>query len=192
MILNGISTPFAPIELALTQYADLLARIESLFGEIQSRHASAMKCGLGCHSCCKPKLTIGPLEAEKIRRGLAGDAERLASLRALEAADPFKGKRCTFLTAEGGCGIYELRPLVCRSHGVPLQFKDLDAGSRDDAPRLRDVCGLNFVGQDIGRLESKDVMNLDTLNTLLALLTQRAYGKKFERVNLKVSAVLPG
>jgi Fe-S-cluster containining protein len=175
---------------ALSQYTDLLTRVDHLFGEIRSRHSGAIKCALGCHSCCKPALTVGPLEAAAIREGLAGDHSRAAELRALEATNPHRGKRCSFLRADGGCGIYELRPLVCRSHGVPLQFKDPDAGGREEAARLRDVCGLNFVGEDIGRLPAADVMNLDTLNTLLALLTQRAFGKKMERVELKVSAIL--
>lgn len=178
------------IQSALGQYYALLTRIESLFAEIQSRHASVMRCKLSCHSCCKPELTVGPLEAENIRHALSTDAARLESLLELEKQLPHKGKRCSFLTAEGGCGIYELRPLVCRSHGVPLQFKD--PSTRDnEAPRLRDVCSLNFEGVDIGRLDSRDVMNLDTLNTLLALLTQMAFGKDGKRVPLKASALCP-
>lgn len=172
----------------LTRYAELQRRVDEKFSEIQGRYSDQFRCRAGCHSCCKPGLTINPMEAEAIRRYLGERPELAARLRELEAANPFKGKRCPFLGADGACGIYEARPLVCRSHGAPLQYKEERGG--DDALRLRDVCGLNFTGSSIGDLPADAVMNLDTLNTLLALLAQQAYGKKQDRVELRISKLL--
>lgn len=169
---------------ALAQYRALLEKVDRLFSEIQSRHPGELNCRLGCHSCCKPGLTVNALEAENIRQGLSLDlAEKM---RALEAADAFQGLRCAFLEADGACGIYHLRPLVCRSHGLPIQFKDL---GEDVEAVFRDVCYLNFRDQDISTLPDQDVLNLDTLNTILAMLNRMGGGGE-QRTELTSSGIL--
>lgn len=171
---------------ALAHLAGLSQRVDEKFAEIHSRYPQAFRCAEGCHSCCKPGLTVSRLEAARIQEGLATDPARSAALLATEAADPFQGKRCSFLQAGGGCGIYELRPLVCRSHGAPLQFASPDGSEM----RLRDVCPLNFTGEDLATLPADAILNLDTLNTLLAVLNKQAFGKDRTRVALKPSALL--
>jgi Fe-S-cluster containining protein len=109
-------------------------------------------------------------------------------MRALEASDAFQGLRCAFLEADGACGIYGLRPLVCRSHGLPLQFKDFGEVEGDEAV-FRDVCYLNFRNQDISNLPDQDVLNLDTLNTILAMLNRMANGGE-KRSELTISGIL--
>ena len=171
---------------ALAQYRALLEKVDRLFADIQNRHPGEFSCRLGCHSCCKPNLTVNALEAENIRQGISPAlAEKM---RALEATDAFHGLRCTFLEADGACGIYGLRPLVCRSHGLPLQFKDLGEAEGEEAV-FRDVCYLNFRDQDISQLPDQDVLNLDTLNTILAMLNRMAGGGE-KRTDLTISGIL--
>lgn len=171
---------------ALAQYRALLEKVDRLSSQIQGRHPGEFSCRLGCHSCCKPGLTVNPLEAENIRQAIG--PQLAEKLRALEAADAYQGLRCSFLEAEGGCGIYPVRPLVCRSHGLPLQFKDLGEAEGEEAI-FRDVCYLNFRHQDISRLSDQDVLNLDTLNTILALLNRMGGGGE-RRTELTLSGVL--
>ncbi|RYZ95081.1 MAG: YkgJ family cysteine cluster protein [Proteobacteria bacterium] len=175
-------------EEVISRYGELQARVDEKFAEIHARYPAAFRCREGCHSCCKPNLTVNRLEAASIALFLRDRPELIASLRELAAANPFRAKRCSFLNAAGACGIYEARPLVCRSHGAPIQFKE---GGGEDAMRLRDVCGLNFTGLDIGALPADAVFNLDTLNTLLALLSSQAYGKDVSRVPLSLNGILP-
>lgn len=170
---------------ALTQYRALLAKVDTLFAEIRGRHPGDFSCRLGCHSCCKPGLTVNSLEAENIRQGLSPAlAEKM---RLLEATDAYQGLRCAFLESDGACGIYSLRPLVCRSHGLPLQFKDF--GEADGEAIFRDVCYLNFQNHEIADLPDQDVLNLDTLNTILAMLN-RLHGGGELRHELTVSGIL--
>lgn len=126
---------------------------------------------------------MNALEAEWLKLQLQNYSEdKKDSLRKNEEANPFSGKRCLFLQKEGSCGIYELRPLVCRSHGAPLQWKEGEN-------TYRDVCPLNFTGENIGELSPNDVMNLDTINALLSLLLQQSkLGEK--RTELKPSTFL--
>jgi Fe-S-cluster containining protein len=173
----------------LARYRDLSSRVDEKFAEIVSRYPADFRCGAGCHSCCKPGLSVGPLEAAAVREFLAARPEVAEAALAVEEADPFRGKRCSFLAAGGRCGIYEARPLVCRSHGAPLQYKE-SAG--EDAPRLRDVCPLNFTAEGISGLPADAVLNLDTINTLLAVLSRQAFGKDATRTALAPLAILGG
>lgn len=171
---------------ALAQYRALLEKVDQLSADIQSRHPGEFSCRLGCHSCCKPGLTVNALEAENIRQAIS--PELAAKMRALEAADAFRGLRCSFLESDGACGIYAFRPLVCRSHGLPLQFKDLGEAEGEEAV-FRDVCYLNFPRLDISTLPDQDVLNLDTLNTILAMLNRLGGGGE-KRFELTVSGIL--
>jgi Fe-S-cluster containining protein len=93
----------------------------------------------------------------------------------LKRQNPHQGLRCSLLTADGACSVYEGRPIVCRSHGAPLKLKDKGVDRRD-------VCPLNFSG-DISSLSGEDLLNLDLLNTLLSLITQQ-FGASEERIPL--------
>jgi Fe-S-cluster containining protein len=165
-------------ETAIAHYLELRAKLDAKFADIQKKHSHAFQCKLGCHECCKPNLTVNPLEAEVLRRHLKNHPKEHES---------FGENRCVFLDKQGSCSVYEARPLVCRSHGAPLQFRDPESKKIDEAMRYRDVCPLNFKGEDIAKLSPEDVLNLDTVNTLLALLSTQAYGKEKaqERVSLK-------
>lgn len=173
------------------QYRELLRRLDEKFAEIQARYGSEFACRLGCHSCCKPGLTVGALEAQALKLWFEAHPEAAEAARRLEAANPHKGKRCALLDEHGACVAYEARPLVCRSHGAPLQFKDPEGRGKDDEQlRLRDVCPLNFKSVELSSLPPDSVLNLDTLNTLLALLTRLAHPGNEARTPLRIGSIL--
>lgn len=174
--------------MSLEQYRDLRGRVDDKFREIVALYPADFSCRLGCHSCCKPSLTVNALEREELRTHLEARPALVTELRELEAANPHKGKRCSFLRADGACAVYEVRPLVCRSHGAPLQFRPLD--SKDENLRNRDVCPLNFTARGISELPATSVINLDTINVLLALLVQRSFPGDQSRTPLRVNALL--
>ena len=163
---------------ALANYHQLLAKVDEKFTEIRARHVSDFQCAKGCHSCCKTGLSVGTLEAFAIEEWISGRPEIKAKIDALAHANPHKGKRCKLLDNDGACTIYAARPIVCRSHGAPLKFREKEA-------ELRDVCPLNF-GGDVSSLQGENVINLDMLNTLLVLIGQQ-FGAGEERVSLETS-----
>ncbi|HEU4734119.1 MAG TPA: YkgJ family cysteine cluster protein [Kofleriaceae bacterium] len=92
-----------------------------------------MQCGTGCSDCCHVRLTITGVEAEAIRvyaAGLPGPARRNLA----EFGPP---DRCAALDPGGRCKIYDARPLVCRSHGVPIRL------GRGSLPVVQ-ACHRNF------------------------------------------------
>lgn len=174
------------------QYRELLRRVEEKFEEIRALYPAQFACRLGCHSCCRPGLTVSALEAESLRAFFLANPGVEAEARRVAALDPHQGKRCALLDEQGACVVYEARPLVCRSHGAPLQFRPLADGKKDSESQLRqrDVCPLNFTGLEIAQLPADAVLNLDTINTLLALLTRMAFPGDESRTPLRLEALL--
>ncbi len=59
-------------------------------------------------------------------------------------------KRCAFLARSGECTIYGARPLICRTHGLPLAYRvyEYDLHGRETNPDTAEYidlwCDLNF------------------------------------------------
>lgn len=123
------------------------------------RHAARLECRRGCHECCVDELTVFEVEAERIRSEYA---------RLLVQDEPHPPGACAFLSADGACRIYEARPYVCRTQGLPLRWTDEDG---DGEPvEYRDICRLNEAGEPIEALEPEDCWTLGPVESELAQL----------------------
>jgi len=144
-----------------SRYQDLVAKVDAKAQEFQERYAAQLQCRKGCSSCCQPGLSVFAVERNAIRAWLQLQPDLLEKLQK-QAENP---DACRFLDAAGSCQIYPVRPIICRTQGLPLSFK-VNEQSR------RDVCPLNFEKEDIFALPTDGVLNLDLLNTLLVLVDQ--------------------
>jgi len=91
-------------------------------------------------------------------------------------------ERCAFLGCEGECTVYEARPLICRTHGLPLAYRvyEYDAQGRElhgDDPEYLDLwCDLNF--RDLGDsdapacFDANGRINMDAVNRELERLNE--------------------
>lgn len=143
----------------------LFAKIEGFFGAAQAREGAAITCHAGCSDCCR-RFTVTGLEAEVIREGVRAlpDARReeLATRARDDATDV-----CPALDADGRCAIYAHRPVICRTHGLPIRFTEPRAGR--SLPML-DACPKNFVGQDLAGVSPASVLDQTTLSTIIGAL----------------------
>ena len=76
------------------------------------------------------------VEAAPIRDALAELAVRDPPLRARvrqQADDPAHADRCALLV-DGRCAVYDARPLICRSHGLPIAAEPLATSGKPEAP----------------------------------------------------------
>lgn len=167
-----------------SNYQDLVAKVDAKFAEIRESTASAMTCHLGCHGCCKAGLTVSRVEKEAIGSALLANESILELVKQVKNERPHGFKRCSFLSAQGQCTIYAFRPLICRSHGAPIRMRQ--------GPRLsKDVCPLNFRGQSLDDLLESQFVNLELLNTILALINEQAYGADGrKRYAMELDAIL--
>ncbi len=109
----------------------LHAEVDRAVAPLQESLAARLVCRRGCADCCVDELTVFEVEAERIRRHAP---ELLAS------GAPHPVGRCAFLDAEGACRVYEARPYVCRTQGLPLRWTDEHEGA---IVEMRDICPLN-------------------------------------------------
>jgi uncharacterized protein len=177
-------------------YTQLLTDVDAMFSQVTHRHQGQFQCQSGCFGCCQAGLTVSNVEAARISEWLRDNGATLAKIRdrshMLDHPD-----YCGLLDVDGRCLIYPVRPLICRSHGLPVSWEESpgepafdvddhasytltnDPGSSSsetnsgdgvcvDEPR--DVCPLNFEGIDLGTLAVSDVLSLEKLNVLLSLI----------------------
>jgi len=125
-------------------YLELLTKVSARFELLSAHHGQHVTCAEGCHSCCHPSLTVSEVEARLIASHLSAHPDLRQRALKLERSDPHHGARCAFLSAQGRCEIYEVRPVVCRSFGVPLiQIEDPSSGEASLA-----ICELNFASAE--------------------------------------------
>ncbi|PTL80707.1 YkgJ family cysteine cluster protein [Vitiosangium sp. GDMCC 1.1324] len=146
------------------RYRELAAKVDTFFTRVQSRHGSAMQCKAGCTACCHVRLSVTALEASVIREGLAGLPEEERVRLAHRAKQGAPGA-CPALEADGRCAIYTWRPLVCRSHGVPIRHREPDGETSVSA------CEKNFeAGAGLPDVSPDCVLDQTTLSTVLGAL----------------------
>lgn len=139
-------------------YKRILSRADEFFNSVIETQPQNLQCGRGCSLCCYGLFEIGSADVAVIADGLStlNPARRdmiirravdiVASSRHpnLRECSPIEKEAffdrtastpCPNLDETGACMIYEHRPLVCRTFGLPL---------RNGARYLGDVCELNF------------------------------------------------
>ena len=143
------------------RYQELIQAIQEHTIEIQNTHAKHINCEAGCHSCCLPDLHISGIEKQRIAKYIQSSSILIETLQKLKEKNPYQSTRCQMLDENGFCSIYEVRPIICRTHGLPILFQDKDQW-------FADVCSLNFVTDSLDILEQDDFLPLDFINHELA------------------------
>ena len=160
----------------------ILARLADLHGEVdvgvrvlERLHAGHLRCRRGCRDCCVDGITVFELEAERIRR-------RHPFL--LREEDPNPSGACAFLDPEGGCRIYDERPYVCRTQGLPLRW--LERSDAGDTVEYRDICPLNDdPGAPLQALDPCACWTLGPTEARLATLQRELGGEPLRRIELR-------
>ena len=125
-------------------------------------HGGRLQCRRGCASCCIDDLTVFEVEARRIR-------ERCSDVL---ASAPHPPGACAFLDGEGVCRIYEHRPYVCRTQGLPLRW--FSTGVDGNTVELRDICERNEPGVPIESLPDDSCWRVGPVEAQLAELQSSA------------------
>lgn len=133
-----------------------MAKVDDLCSRILSEMGAFITCREGCSHCCR-HISLFPVEALSIALALRqSQPEKSSHIRELAAAATMD--KCPLLD-NGRCLLYEARPIICRTHGLPLLTIRKGEG-------VLDFCPLNFNG--VSTFPSNAILDLDLLNATLA------------------------
>jgi Fe-S-cluster containining protein len=151
---------------------DLFAKVDAFFAKTAASFPgpAGVTCHAGCDDCCQRRFSVTPLEAQAIALAVRAmpPLEREALRGAVAASS---GPACVALVG-GRCAFYAVRPIVCRTHGLPIRFAPAAPRALpmvDEASSI-DACPRNFRGADIATLPTSAVLDQTTLSTLLGAL----------------------
>lgn len=143
----------------LENYRALLARVDELCGATSAHFQTEIACRPGCDACCR-HLTIFAVEAAALKAALQELPPAEAELVRQKAAQTAPDSPCPLLH-EGLCLIYQARPIICRTHGLPLLI------TRDGEKEV-DFCPENFRG--LTSIPGSAVLDLDRVNAALTAI----------------------
>ncbi|MBR5704829.1 MAG: YkgJ family cysteine cluster protein [Deltaproteobacteria bacterium] len=141
-------------------YRALLAQLDAFGTRIRVRYGNQMRCRRGCADCCQ-HLSLSSVEGVFIRQALRvlppHEREDLLHHAAHSGEDV-----CPLLQ-EDICLLYAARPVICRTHGLPLLYRT------EDGPQVS-CCPHNLAAFSAESLPGTDVLNMEVVNTTLAAI----------------------
>lgn len=140
----------------LENYRQLTARVDALCNSITAALGGQITCSAGCSSCCT-SIKVFPVEASALRVALKSLPDRQAEEIIRHVSEHAEGERCPLLLHHR-CLLYESRPIICRTHGLPIIYTI-------DGQHYSDCCPHNLT--EVESLSGSSVIDLDKLNTLL-------------------------
>lgn len=143
----------------LQEYLDLVSRVDGEVKKVAELHGPRLHCKPGCCRCCTISSVL-PLEAALLRQavgGLDGWVKKVMQGQGGDSSCP--------LLVDSLCAVYPSRPLICRTHGLPIAYVDYERQAIEVS-----ACPLNFAADyDFDRQE---LFFIDPFNTELVSLNE--------------------
>lgn len=145
----------------------LRRRVDDHFAAALDRSPGQMQCRDGCSRCCHQRFGVFEVEAHRVRAALArlsrSDPERRERVRR-QADDATAMHHCALLV-DDRCAVYDERPLICRTHGLPTR---IPAEHGEHGESLQG-CPLNFTSGDP---PAASVLALAAVNAPLSVMAR--------------------
>lgn len=141
------------------EYKELITEIDKLSTELGKLHSKYLQCKKGCDLCCMD-YDIFPVEFHAILNQLK---KNKTFIKPEKKAD---GNSCIFLKNHA-CTIYENRPVICRTHGLPLLYMN------DTSEWELSNCELNFTEFDFDEFNTENTFPMDRFNSKLFVLNKK-------------------
>jgi len=144
----------------IDDYFSLRKDIDERTKALEKEHKNYLSCRSGCDLCCMD-YNIFPVEFYSILKELHDEKFNPQPLPKREE----ESSSCVFLK-DHKCTIYQSRPVICRTHGLPLLY------ANDDDEWELSTCELNFTDFDFGRFSGKNTFAQDKYNSKLFVLNR--------------------
>ena len=140
------------------KYMLLRNEIDNHSNKLGNEHKKQMQCKKGCDMCCMD-YNIFPIEFYYILNNFK--EKKIIP----ETSDEQKENVCIFLK-NCACSIYHQRPIICRTHGLPLLFMN------DNNEWELSVCQLNFTEFNFEEFTLDNTFPQDKYNSKLFMLNK--------------------
>ena len=137
-------------EKPFSQYLSLLSRVDDFCMRLRQRHGRHIACCPRCSACCNQILNLLPVEFYYLQ----------TAAKAATLPEPVHAQGVCPLLHEGTCLLYEHRPVICRTHGMPLVVEE------NGLQRI-DCCPENFREGVLTALSGDSLLHLERVNLLL-------------------------
>ena len=140
------------------KYKVLLTEIDRHSAILEDLHFKHMQCRNGCDLCCID-FSVFPVEFYFILNELKKKNFKP------ESGVNTENEICVFLK-NNSCTIYEQRPIMCRTHGLPLLY------ANDNGEWELSACELNFTEFDFDEFTDENTLPQDKYNSKLFLINR--------------------
>ena len=140
------------------KYMLLRNEIDNHSNKLGNEHKKQMQCKKGCDMCCMD-YNIFPIEFYYILNNFK--EKKIIP----ETSDEQKENVCVFLK-NCACSIYHQRPIICRTHGLPLLFMN------DNNEWELSACQLNFTEFNFEEFTLDNTFPQDKYNSKLFMLNK--------------------
>ncbi|MCF8067601.1 MAG: YkgJ family cysteine cluster protein [Desulfobacterales bacterium] len=143
----------------LQNYKNLVAKVDAMCLKVSKAYHSHIKCRKGCDGCCR-QISIFPVEAFALLEGLLTlPKNEMARIRK-KIETIIEDGSCPLLEDEV-CLLYGYRPIICRTHGMPIRIMQ-------NGESKLDFCPMNF--QKHSSISVKLTIDLEKLNEALSTI----------------------
>lgn len=141
----------------IDSYTSLVQDIEQEIRRLQDFYGDRLRCRPGCDECCMA-FSLLPAEAALVRLAYDNlkDEEKLIVQRQADV----KTSHCPFLIRKKCC-IYTSRPLICRTHGLPVAYVNEEFETIEVS-----ACPVNF--PENVQFAQEGLLLMDSFNARLA------------------------
>ena len=157
------------LEESLQELHEVYEEVDHRAKKLEAVHRGRLQCGRGCSDCCIDGMTVFEIEGENIR---SHHSDLLVN------ESPHPEGRCALLDGNGACRVYENRPYVCRTQGLPLRWIEEEA-------EFQDICPLNEEGSPVEELPAIECWEIGPFEARLASMQAKLDGGALRRVPLR-------
>jgi len=136
------------LEEILFQYQNLIFKVDSVCRKLEELYSEHLVCKPGCSQCCEVERTVFSVEAYIVEQQLLTlSTQKIKRLKKLHKNND---EVCPMLL-RNRCVIYPDRPIICRTHGLPILYREAERA-------FVDHCRLNFTKLSAGHKFNKNVI----------------------------------
>ena len=152
------------LEEILFQYQNLIFKVDTACRELEELHQEHLVCKPGCSQCCNVERTVCSIEAYIVEQQLLTLSPQ--KIRRLKKLYKDSDETCPMLLRDR-CVIYPARPIICRTHGLPILYREAERA-------FIDYCRLNFtkLPEDY-KFDDKQIIDVNPYNVELIQIDKK-------------------